>query len=290
MSTIRSALLALIFGGSAGLSAAQALLPPSTSVPSDVLRVCADPNNLPLSNDKGEGYENQIAEAMARDMGRKLEYTWYPQRMGFIRSTLRAREPNADHFRCDLVIGVPKDYELTASTVPYMHSTWALVFRKSGALAGIRSAQDLARLPADELRKLRFGIFGRSPAADWLLDHDLFEQATVYAPQSGDPKVNPNSVVEDDLRAGKIDVAAVWGPIAGGFVRRDPTQWGMAPFAPSDSIQFDFEISMGVRFGEKPWKDTVEGWIRSHQATIDGILKRYEVPLLALSSSPRVAR
>src|SRR5688572_14670653 len=93
-----------------------------------VLRVCADPDNLPLSNQRGEGYENKIAEELARDLGRRIEYTYFPQRMGFVRNTLRNRDETTKQFKCDVIIGVPKGYELTATTRPYMHSTYALVF------------------------------------------------------------------------------------------------------------------------------------------------------------------
>src|ERR1700716_2614675 len=93
-----------------------------------VLHVCADPSSLPQSNDRGEGYENKIAEALAHDLGKKVEYTFFPQRMGFVRMTLRARDESTLKFKCDVIIGVPKGYELTATTQPYMRSTYAMVF------------------------------------------------------------------------------------------------------------------------------------------------------------------
>ena len=134
------------------------------------LRVCADPSNLPLSNDKGEGYENKIAEALAHDLKLRVEYTYFPQRMGFVRNTLRARDELTQQFKCDLIIGVPKDYELTATTQPYMHSTYALIFSSRSDLAGLRTADDLLKLPRDKLAaKLRIGVFTEIARADWLL-------------------------------------------------------------------------------------------------------------------------
>src|SRR5688572_3724799 len=100
-----------------------------------VLRVCADPNNLPLSNEQGEGYENKIAETLARDLGRRVEYTYFPQRMGFVRNTLRQRDEATQRYKCDVIIGVPKGYELTATTQPYMRSTYALVYASRADLA-----------------------------------------------------------------------------------------------------------------------------------------------------------
>src|SRR2546423_1744190 len=164
-----------------------------------VLHVCADPSSLPQSNDRGEGYENKIAEALAHDLGKKVEYTFFPQRMGFVRNTLRARNEATLKFKCDLIIGVPKGYELTATTQPYMHSTYAMVFAERPEFKSFKDPTDLLALPAEKLHSLRIGIFGRSPAADWLLQNGLIERAEMYAPQSGDPKETPNTIIDPDL-------------------------------------------------------------------------------------------
>ena len=249
------------------------------------LRVCADPDNLPLSNRRGEGYENKIAEELARDLGRRVEYTFFPQRMGFVRNTLRRQDPTTKQFSCDLIIGVPKGYELTATTKPYMHSTYALLFAEREDFAGMKSADDLAKLPPAKLRSLRVGVFARSPGTDWLLRNGMLEQAVMYAAQSGDPAENPAHTIEQDLAAGKIDLAIVWGPIAGFLVQRHAATpgWRAVPFLPDARIQFDYEISMGVRFGEKQWQSTLDEWIDSHQARIDAILLGFRVPLLDAS-------
>jgi quinoprotein dehydrogenase-associated probable ABC transporter substrate-binding protein len=247
-----------------------------------VLRVCADPSNMPLSNQQGEGYENQIAQALARDLGRRVEYTFFPQRMGFVRNTLRQRDPTTKQFRCDVIIGVPKGYELTATTQPYMRSTYALVYVARENLGELRTAEDLLKLPPATLRSLRIGVFGRSPGTDWLLRNELLDRAVVYAPQSGDPAENPAHTIEQDLVAGNIDMAIVWGPIAG-FLARQHTAfpaWRAAPFLPDQNIKFDYEISMGVRFGEKQWKETLDQWISGHQDQLQQILASYQVPLL----------
>jgi quinoprotein dehydrogenase-associated probable ABC transporter substrate-binding protein len=251
-----------------------------------VLHVCADPSSLPQSNDRGEGYENKIAAALARDLGKKVEYTFFPQRMGFVRMTLRARNESTLKFKCDLIIGVPKGYDLTATTQPYMRSTYAMVFADRPEFKGFKDPTDLLALPPEKLHSLRVGIFGRSPAADWLLQNGLIEQAEMYAPQSGDPKETPNTVVDRDLSSGKIDLAIVWGPVAGQLVSAHsggPKAWRALPFKPDPKIKFDYEISMGLRQGEKEWKDILDQWIGSHHEQITSILASYHIPLLDLS-------
>lgn len=257
-----------------------------------VLRVCADPNNLPLSNQRGEGYENKIAQELGRDLGRRVEYTYFPQRMGFVRNTLRQKDVETQQFKCDVIIGVPKGYELTATTKPYMRSTYALVFPWREDLGEVRTAADLLQLPPETLRSLRVGVFGRSPGADWLLRNEMLDHAVFYTPQSGDPAESPAHTIEQDLLAGKIDMAIVWGPMAGFLVWRHAAfpAWHAAPFMPDREIKFDYEISMGVRFGEKEWKDTLDAWIAGHQAEVDEILTSYRVPLLDASGKVIAAR
>lgn len=248
----------------------------------NVLRVCADPDNLPLSNERGEGYENKIAERLARDLGRKLEYTYFPQRMGFVRNTLRRKDEATQQFACDVIIGVPKGYELTATTRPYMRSTYALLYRYRPDFEQLTTAEDLLKLPKEKLRALRIGVFGQSPGADWLLSNDLLDRGVFYAAQSGDPHENPASIVARDLEAGAIDLAIVWGPMAGYLVRSHAAfpAWRAVPFTPDKQIKFDYEISMGVRFGEKEWKATLDEWIAGHEQIVHEILTAYFVPLL----------
>lgn len=257
-----------------------------------ILRVCADPDNLPLSNERGEGYENKIAEALASDLGRRVEYTYFPQRMGFVRNTLRHRDEATQQFKCDVIIGVPKGYELTATTRPYMRSTYAMLFAAPAKQGDVQTADDLLKLPRDKLSALRIGVFAGSPGSDWLLRHGLIEQAVMYAAQSGDVHENPANIIERDLNEKKIDAAILWGPMAGYLVQRHTassggsSQWRAVPFLPDPQIRFDYEIAMGVRFGEKQWQGVLDNWIDSHQARIDEILLSYRVPLLDASGKP----
>jgi quinoprotein dehydrogenase-associated probable ABC transporter substrate-binding protein len=255
----------------------------------DVLRVCADPHSLPQSNDRGEGYENKIAEALAHDLGKKVEYTYFPQRMGFVRNTLRARDEQTQQFKCDVIIGVPKGYDITATTKPYMHSIYALVLVPRADLQGLKTADDLLKLPPQKLHSLRVGMFAQTPASDWVLKNGLIDNAVMYAAQSGDPNETPDTVVERDLAAGKIDVAVVWGPIAGFMVSRHggPQGWITVPFKPDPQIKFDYEISMGLRQGEKDWQKTLDDWIAAHHAEITQILTTYHIPLIEEPSQPQ---
>ncbi|HXC75822.1 MAG TPA: substrate-binding domain-containing protein [Candidatus Acidoferrum sp.] len=269
------------------LAIATALLLPSSGASAQgqavggdrVLRVCADPNNLPFSNRAGEGFENKIAELMASELGWKLEYTWFPQGVGFIRNTLRAREPNADRYKCDLVPGVPTGFDLASTTKPYYRSTYALVYVKGAGLDSIRTPADLLNLEAPKLRPLKLGVFAQSPPSDWLVKHNLFDQAISYQRQSGDPARYPGEIVATDLAAHRIDVAFVWGPIAGYFAKQ-AANLAVVPFPPDPEIRFDFPIAMGVRFGEREWQSRVEQLLDTDRVRIQSILAEYGVPQL----------
>ncbi len=249
-----------------------------------VLRVCADPDSLPASNSRGEGYENKIAQALARDLGWKLEYTFFPQGMGFERNTLRNRDEVTHQYKCDLIMGVPSGYDRAATTHPYMHSTYALVFPESAQLGTLGAAEDLLKLPDEKLHALRIGLFARSPAADWVLRHGLIQRSVFYPLQSGDPSQSAEKVIGHNLSEHQIDAAILWGPIAGFLVGHHDgaDAWREVPFDPDPGIKFDYEIAMGVRFGEQAWKDRLDAWIDGHHDEIGSILASYHVPLLAL--------
>jgi quinoprotein dehydrogenase-associated probable ABC transporter substrate-binding protein len=248
--------------------------------PAGVLRVCQDPNNLPFSNTRGEGFENRIAELFAAKLGWKLEYFSFPQRMGFIRNTLRFKLPG-EGYRCDLVVGVPEGYDQVSPTRPYYRSTYALVYPKGSALDGVRGAAELLALPADALAKLRIGVFDRSPASDWLARHGLIERAVPYRLLNADPDYYPGEIIEKDLASGKLDAAVVWGPIAGFFARRVTSpQLAVVPLPSEPGVKFDYGIAMGVRYGEPEWKATVGRLIAENAAALEAILRDYGVPLV----------
>jgi mxaJ protein len=257
-----------------------------------VLRVCQDPNNLPLSNRALDGFENKIAALFAQQLGWKLEHTWFPQRMGFIRNTLRAKEENSDRYKCDLVMGVAKGFDLAATTRPYYHSTYAMAYVRGKGLDQVRSLDDLLALDAGQRRKLRIGAFAGSPVTDWLLQNHLMEQVDWYQSQTGDADQYPGEIIEKDLASGKIDLAFAWGPIAGYFARNARTAPIVAiPLVSKPGLKFDFEIAMAVRHGDKDFRQRIDQLIVANEAKIHAILEQYGVPLIeqqgpAASASP----
>jgi mxaJ protein len=248
------------------------------------LRVCQDPNNLPFSNLRGEGFENRIAELFASKLGWKLEYFSFPQRMGFIRNTLRFKLPG-EQYPCDIVMGVPAHYDQVSPTRPYYRSTYALVFPTDSNLSGVKSASDFLTLPSEKLQGLRIGVYDRSPASDWLVKHGLVDQGVPYRILNADPDFYPGELIEKDLAAGKIDAAVVWGPIAGYFARPGTRPaLSVVPLASEPGVKLDYEIAMGVRRGEPDWKKAVDRLLAENQKEIDAILREYGVPLLELSA------
>jgi quinoprotein dehydrogenase-associated probable ABC transporter substrate-binding protein len=246
-----------------------------------VLRVCQDPNNLPFSNRAEAGFENRIAALLAQELGWKLEHTWFPQRIGFIRNTLRAKVDNTDRYKCDLVTGVPAGFELAATTRPYYHSSYALVYVKGKGLDGVHSLDDLAALKPAQRGRLRFGAFTASPVTEWLVQNRLMEQVDWYQAQSGDAEQYPGQIVERDLASGKIDVAFVWGPIAGYFARTTRSAPIVAvPLASRPGMKLDFEIAMATRHGDKEFRHRIDQLIDVNRSKISAILDEYGVPQL----------
>jgi len=210
-----------------------------------------------------------------------VEYTWFPQRMGFIRNTLRSWVPEERRYKCDVIIGVASGFELASTTDPYYRSTYALVYKRGRGLDQVNSAQALLTLPEEQKRALKIGVFAPSPAVDWLLKHGLIDQAVPYQIQTGDPEDYPGEIIQKDLRADQIDLAFVWGPIAGYFAKLDPAgNIVVVPLNSEPGVQFSYPISMGVRHGEGEWKKTLEQAIARNEAAIENILADYNVPIV----------
>ena len=273
----RSSIVAVFMAAALGVMPALAAEPAQEKV----LRVCQDPNNLPFSSQDLTGFENKIAALFAQELGWKVAYTWYPQRMGYVRNTLRSKEPNSDTYKCDLVTGVAVGFDLGATTQPYYRSTYAMAYVKGKGLDGVKTLEDLLKLDPEKRKSLRLGVFGRSPVVDWLLQNGLIEQMVSYQTQTGDPDQYPGEMVEKDLANGKIDVAFAWGPIVGYFAKKATTVPIVAiPLKPRADIQFDFSIAMAVRFGEKEFKERINQLIEKNRQKITAILEEYGVPLL----------
>ena len=241
--------------------------------PATVLRVCADPNNLPYSNIKGEGFENKLAELVARDLGARLDYTWWPQRRGFVRMTLKKGD-------CDVIMGVPSNYELASTTTPYYRSSYVFVSRKDRHL-------DISSLDDPRLRKWKVGVqmigndHMNSPPAHALSSRGIIDNVVGYTVYGDYRDQEPARGIVDAVANGAVDVAIVWGPQAGYFARQEKVALDIAPVSPQIDLPFlpfVFDISMGVRRGDTATKEKLDALIERHRDDIDRILNEYGVP------------
>lgn len=236
------------------------------------LRVCADPNNLPFSNDRGEGFENTIAELLAADRHARVEYTWWAQRRGFVRNTLAAGA-------CDVVMGMPTGTDLVLTTRPYYRSTYVFVSRADRGLK-------LGSLDDPRLRQLRIGVqmigddFANTPPAHALAARGLVQNVIGYSVYGDYSQPHPLSRIVDAVADGAIDAAVVWGPEAGYFARHAAVAMTIAPVTPQvdRALPFAFDISMGVRKGDVRLRDELNDFLDRRIVDIDRILSAFGVP------------
>lgn len=240
-----------------------------------VLRVCADPNNLPFSNERLEGFENKIAELIAGEMNAKVSYTWWAQRRGFIRNTLNASE-------CDVVMGLPSSFEMALTASPYYRSTYVFVYRKDRGLK-ITSFDD------PSLRRLKVGVQiigddqANAPPAHALTKRGIIQNVVGYTVYGDYSQANPPARIIDAVANGDIDVAVVWGPLAGYFSKMEPAELEIVPVSPQIDLPFlpfVYDISMGVRRGDEAFKEELEEIVERKHAEIEKILDEYGVPRL----------
>jgi quinoprotein dehydrogenase-associated probable ABC transporter substrate-binding protein len=232
----------------------------------DSLRVCADANLLPFSNDKLEGFENKIAAMIGEELGVPVVYTWWPQTIGFVRNTLRART-------CDLVMGAAAGDEMMQNTNPYYRSVYSLVYREESGL----KAEHLSD-PA--LKPLRIGLVTRTPGATLAVKNGL----TNIEPYQLDVDTrvdNPARRAVEDVASGRTDLTVVWGPIAGYFAAKQPTPLKVVPLVDEPGTRTDFSITMGIRADEPEWKHWLNDFIKRRQGDIDAVLAEYHVPLVS---------
>lgn len=237
------------------------------------LRVCADPSNLPFSNDKGEGFENKIAELLAAELGVPVRYTWFPDSVGFVRTTLRARA-------CDLIVGTTVGAELLQNTNPYYRSSFSLVYRKDSGLT-------LTSLDDPALRPLQIGVIAGTPPTTLMAQKGLLGNSHSYQLLVDTRFDHPAQDMVHDVATSKIDVGILWGPIAGYFAKQEATPLVVVPLRSEGSpMRLDYRITMGVRPNEPEWKRQVNDLIRKKQAEITRILLDYGVPLLDDQGNP----
>jgi quinoprotein dehydrogenase-associated probable ABC transporter substrate-binding protein len=231
------------------------------------LKVCADPNNLPFSNEKKEGFENRIAELIGVELDRKVDYTWFPQVIGFVRNTLRAH-------LCDLVMGTVVGDEIMQTTNPYYFTTYVILYRSDKGLA-------VEGLDDPRLKTLRLGVVAGTPPSDLLVRYDLMSLTKPYALSVDTRAESPAHEMVQDVAKGTIDVGLLWGPIAGYYRKHDALPLTLVPLkGEPGAARMAYHIAMGVRANEPEWRRGMNAVILKRQTEISAILRDYGVPLL----------
>jgi mxaJ protein len=243
------------------------------------LRVCADPNNLPFSNQRQEGFENRLAELIAKEQGATVRYTWWPQRRGFIRNTLAAG-------KCDLVMGIPYGAERVLTTRPYYRSTYVFVYRRDHHLR-IRSLDDPA------LRKLKIGVqlvgddYANTPPVHALSRRGIVGNLVGFSVFGDYSQENPPARIIDAVVAQNVDLAVAWGPLAGYFAKRSGVALELIAVSPTidpPDLRFTFDISLAVRPGDVERKQELDAVLEKRKREIEHLLAEYGVPTVLPSA------
>ncbi len=239
-----------------------------------VLRVCADPHNLPFSNDKGEGIENKLGELFAEKLQKKLDYMYFPQATGFVRMTLAAH-------RCDVIMGFPQGDDLVQGTNPYYRTAYALVAKQGSGLDDVTTLED------SRLKDKHIGIVAGTPPATNMTVNGLMANARPY-PLVVDTRVDSSAeAMVNDLTAGKIDAAVLWGPLAGYYARKAHPPLHVTPLVKETTgPRLIYLIGMGVRGADQNWKRQLNSLIQENQPAINKILLDFGVPLLDENDRP----
>jgi mxaJ protein len=239
------------------------------------LRVCADPNNLPFSNDRRQGFENALATMVGSELGKPVEYTWWAQRRGFFRSTL-------NDSLCDVVMGVPTSIEMVRRTKPYYRSSYVFVTRRDRGL-------NIASLDDTLLRRLKIGVsmvgddYASTPPAAAMIKRGLAANLVSFSIYGDYSKPNPPARLVEAVRSGEVDVAMAWGPLAGYFAGAGDSSLVVKPVTPQIDLPFlpmTFDIAMGVRRDDSVLAATLDTIIDRRRSSIDSLLEQYRVPRL----------
>ena len=253
----------------AGLGAAGELVDP------DVLRVCADPSNMPFSDESRKGFENKLADLVAAKTGRKsVAYTWYPMSTGFVRNTLRAN-------RCDVIMGYAQGDELVQNTNAYYRSTYVMIYKKNSGLDGVDTIED------SKLADKKIGVVAGTPPSANLAKAGYMRNVHPY-PLMVDTRLAPSvgEAMIKELKKGDIAVAILWGPMAGYYAKEIDPDLTVVPLVKEKTGHMAYRITMGVRPSDQEWKRTLNKVIRENQVEINRILLDYQVPLIDENNKP----
>ena len=233
-----------------------------------VLRVCSDPANMPFSNEKGEGFENKLADMLAAWLDKRLSYTWYPQSTGFVRQTLGA-------FRCDVIMGFPQGAELVQGTNPYYRSVYALVTKPGTALDDVDTIGD------PRLHDKRIGIVAGTPPATYMVERGLMPKAKPYSLVVDTRVDSVGRAMTQDIARGEVDAGVLWGPLAGYYARQADPPLRVTPLLKeAGGPALAYYMTMGVRPSDQAWKRELNRLIQENQPAITKLLLDFNVPLL----------
>jgi len=234
-----------------------------------VVRVCADPDNMPFSNDKGEGFENKLAELIADRLGETLEYRWFEENVGFLPNTV-------GEGACDLVMGYAQGTGLIDDTNPYYHTSYVLITRQDDPdLQAVDTLSDL------RLRGKRIGLVARTPPASILAMHGLVANAKPFEADSEESSSEAASTMVDQIAAGTLDAGLLWGPVGGYYAQRADVPLRVVPLVNETAgPKTIYAITLGVRPGEPTWKHRINKVLTDNQDEINAILRDYNVPIL----------
>lgn len=238
-----------------------------------VLRVCADPSNLPFSNDKLEGFENKVIALIAEQLELEVRYTWFPQTIGFVRNTLRMRD-------CDLISGITTTSELVQNTNPYYHSAYVMVYRKDSGI----TTKSVSRI---DFQDKKLGVIAGTPPASVVAQHGLLKNIKPYQLVADTRHHKPAREAISDVANGITDVAFVWGPLAVFHAREFDTELEIVPMVNENTrTRLTFRVSMAVRYNETDWKHRINDELARLTPQINDILRTYGVPLLDDKGQP----
>src|SRR5262245_21611518 len=258
---VACAALAILFGLPVSASAEPAA--------SGLLRVCADPDNMPFSNAEGQGFENKLAELIAEKLDARLEYSWFAEKSGYVPNTM-------GRGACDLVMGYAQGTGLIEDTNPYYYTSYVLIYRENDStLAGVENLAD------PRLKGKRIGFFARTPPSSVLAIHGLAASAKPFETHAGESATKAAVTMLDEIATGTLDAGILWGPVGGYYAERAKVPLALIPLVKETAgPRTIYGITMGVRPDEPQWKHAINAFIASNQAGINAILQSYNVPVL----------